>query len=104
VGGVRPLHEAVLFRDLREALLRAAAGEHADRITRVSVWIGALSHVSEPMMREEWPEIVEGTPAEGSELSIETSTDIYDARASSIVLRTITVLSDEEPPRSPRPP
>jgi len=90
------MHESVLFRDLREALIRTAAGEGADRITRASVWIGALSHVNPPMLREEWPEIVAGTPAEGSELRIETSSDLDDPRAASIVLLTVTVLSDGE--------
>jgi len=85
------MHEAALFRELRRGVDRAAAAEGADWLLGVEIWIGALCHVREPMLREAWPEIVQGTAAEGSRLVVLTSTDPSDPAADTLLIRSITV-------------
>lgn len=80
------MHEEALLRDLRRALEDVARRERVARITRVDLWIGALAHATEAGVRGRWPELVAGTAADGATLSIESSTDVRDPRATGLVL------------------
>ena len=88
------MHEAAVLRDLRSAILRVAAAENVARIGAVSIWIGALSHVTAPSIRSHWTEMVDGTPAQGARLDLEVSRDPQDPRAADVVLRHLVT---EEP-------
>lgn len=92
------MHEAALYRELRRGVVDAARAEHATRVARVDVWIGALCHVRAPQLAADWPEIVAGTVAEGSTLTVEASTDVRDPRADGILLRSITVAGPDPSP------
>ncbi|EQD63551.1 hypothetical protein B1B_06989 [mine drainage metagenome] len=85
------MHEEALFRDLRRKLEEIAREEHAAQISRVSVWVGALSHVSEEILRSRWPTTVEGTAARSSRLEVQLSTDVNDPRATRIVLTQLDI-------------
>jgi hydrogenase nickel incorporation protein HypA/HybF len=85
------MHEEALLRDLRRKLEEIALQEQVDRIARVTLWVGALAHVSEATLRDRWPEVVEGTAAENAGLEVETSTDLADPRAGGIVLARVDV-------------
>ncbi len=85
------MHEEALLRDLRRALGELAGRQGSGRIVRARVWLGALSHVSEPRLREAWPGIVDGGPAHGCALEVETSDDMTDPLASAVVLRAVDV-------------
>jgi hydrogenase nickel incorporation protein HypA/HybF len=85
------MHEKALFRDLRNQLVTIAEREHADRISRVEIWLGALSHVREAPLRAAWPELVAGTAAEGALLEVQTSEEMSDPQAQSFILRGISV-------------
>jgi hydrogenase nickel incorporation protein HypA/HybF len=85
------MHEAGLFRDLRTKMIEIAEVERVPRIARVRVWVGALAHLSEARLREAWPDLVRGTPAEGSRLEVELSLDATDPRAQGIVLASVDV-------------
>ncbi len=89
------MHEEALFRDLRSKLAEIAERERANVIRRAVIWIGALSHVNEEHLREEWPDIVRGTPAEGARLDVEVSEDPADPRSSALVLRSVDVAGAE---------
>ena len=89
------MHEHALFRDLRAKLVEVADLERATSIRRAVIWIGALSHLDEGHLREEWPEIVRGTPAEGAQLDVVVSEDPADPRSSSLVLRSVDVAGAE---------
>ncbi|MFZ0700042.1 MAG: hydrogenase/urease maturation nickel metallochaperone HypA [Thermoplasmata archaeon] len=86
------MHEEVLFRDLRRKLEEIAREERVTEISRVSVWVGALSHVSEETLRSRWPMTVEGTAARSSRLEVQISTDVNDPRAAGIVLTHVDVV------------
>jgi Zn finger protein HypA/HybF involved in hydrogenase expression len=89
------MHERRLFEELRRALDRASAAGHGARLVRARVWIGALSHLSEPTLRQAWPRVVGGGPAEGSELSVEVSSDPAHPDAASVVLTSVDLVEPE---------
>jgi hydrogenase nickel incorporation protein HypA/HybF len=89
------MHEEALFRDLRRKLLEAGETPGLRRVTRVRIWIGALSHVGEPRLREEWPRLTAGTRAEGAALVVTLSDDLTDPRSQGVVLESLDV--DAEP-------
>jgi len=85
------MHEAGLIRDLLHKISRLAADEGADRVTRVGVWLGALSHISAEHFREHFENETRGSVAEGAELEVEVSDDVGHPQAQSILLRSIDV-------------
>lgn len=99
------MHEETLFRDLRRKIEEIAREEHVAEISRVAVWVGALSHVSEEALRSRWPMTVEGTAARSARLEVQISTDVDDPRASAIILTHVDVvdLAGGPVPKSPGP-
>lgn len=85
------MHEASLIRDLIAKVATLAAAQDAERVTRVSVWLGALSHMSPQHFREHFAAEARGTIADGAALDIETSQDIADPNAEALLLRSIEV-------------
>lgn len=85
------MHEEALLKDLRRKLLEVTDREGAPRVARVRLWLGALSHVSERQLRDEWPRVVEGTPAQSAALDVTTSHDLEDPRAQGLVLVSLDV-------------
>jgi hydrogenase nickel incorporation protein HypA/HybF len=83
------MHEAGLMRDLMRKITGLAAAENASRVTGVTVWLGALSHMSPAHFREHFDQAAAGTLAEGATLHCETSGDITDPNADGILLRSI---------------
>ena len=64
------MHETALIADLRRKLTELA-GAHPDaRIVGVTVSVGALAHISGPMLAARWPEILDGTGASGARLEL----------------------------------
>ena len=85
------MHEASLMRDLLAKVTTLAAAQDAARVTRVSVWLGALSHMSPEHFRQHFETDARGTIADGATLAIETSADIRDPNAEALLLRSIEV-------------
>lgn len=82
------MHEASLMRGLM-AKMEEIAGTEDARIVRVSVWLGALSHMSAEHFAEHFEASAAGTRAEGAELSVTVSTDISDPHAQDILLESV---------------
>ena len=85
------MHEASLMRGLMMKLETLAREQHATRVKRVRVWLGALSHFSAEHFREHFDDASRGTLAENALLDIELSTDIADSRARDVVLESFDV-------------
>lgn len=85
------MHEEALFKDLRRKIGEIAATQGVRRIERVTLWVGALSHLTEAHLREDWPRVVEGTAAEHCTLEVKVSNDLNDPRAQSVVLESVGV-------------
>lgn len=80
------MHEAALFADLRRKLVSIGADAPGERIVRARLRIGGLSHVTEATLRERWPELVQGTPAEGCRLEVDVETDPTAPMSQSLLL------------------
>lgn len=83
------MHEEAVLQDLARKIREVAAQEGEARITRVELWVGTLSHLTESVLRQEWPRVTEGGPAEGAALDATFSTDPFDPRAQSVILVSV---------------
>lgn len=84
-------HELSLMADLLRRVEQVAADAKAQRVTRISVWLGALSHTSPEHFREHWGHAALGTVADRAEVEIELGRDAADPRAQDILLRSVEV-------------
>lgn len=85
------MHEFGLMSDLLNKIDGVAREQGAARVVGVTVWLGALSHISAAHFREHFAYGVRGTVADGAELSVETSSDTAHPQAQQILLRRIEV-------------
>jgi hydrogenase nickel incorporation protein HypA/HybF len=85
------MHEASLMTSLMNRIKTIAEAENAQRVTSVSVWLGALSHMSEAHFAEHFEHAAAGTIAEAAELDITLSEDTAHANAQDIILEGIEV-------------
>jgi len=72
----------------------AARAEKARRVVGISVRLGALSHMTPGHFGEHFDHAAAGTIAEDATLSVTTSSDIHDPRATDVVLDGIEVETD----------
>jgi hydrogenase nickel incorporation protein HypA/HybF len=86
------MHEASLMKNLMARINAVARAENAKRITGISVWLGALSHMSASHFAEHFEESSAGTIAEGAKIETTVSTDINDPKAQEIVLTGVTLV------------
>ena len=89
------MHEHALMADLMRAVLAAAERENAKTVVGVSVWLGALSHMTPAHFAEHFADAAHGTIAAGAAIDAVVSDDIKDPRATSVLLTGIDV---EGPP------
>ena len=87
------MHEASLISNLMNRISEMAKAENATRVTAVSVWLGALSHMSKAHFAEHFERAAAGTMAEGAHLEITVSDDTGHANAQDLVLESIEVES-----------
>jgi len=85
------MHEEAMLRDLVRKAEEVARREPAGRVTRVRIWVGALSHLAGPELEARWAHAVHGTALEGARVDIEVSSDRADPKAESVVLRSLDV-------------
>lgn len=85
------MHEASLMKNLMRRIDEIAKAENAKRVTGVSVWIGALSHMSAAHFAEHFEEASAATIARGAGLDVTVSDDTNDANAQEILVRSVTV-------------
>jgi hydrogenase nickel incorporation protein HypA/HybF len=85
------MHEKALMDDLMAKILAVAAAEDGARVTRVTVWLGALSHFTPEHFREHFEDSSKGTLAEGAEVEATLDDDISDPRAQGVVLESVVV-------------
>ncbi len=85
------MHEASLIRNLMRKIDSLAEAEHANRVTAVHIWLGALSHMSAEHFREHFEQASKGTIADGARLEVEESADVRDPNAQDLLLRKIEV-------------
>jgi len=87
------VHEASLMTGLMRRIDTVAKADGARRVTGISVWIGALCHMSAEHFAEHFEQASNGTIAEGAQLEVTVSDDTHDTNAQEIVLRHVEVES-----------
>ena len=85
------MHEKALMDDLMAKILGVAAAEGGARVTRITVWLGALSHFTPEHFREHFEDAARGTAAEGAEVVATLDEDPTDPRAQGVVLESVSV-------------
>ena len=83
------MHESGLIRDVVHRAEAAARDANAKRIVRISVWLGALSQMSDGHFREHFEQEIPGTLAESAELAVEVSDDPLHPQAQSVMLQAV---------------
>lgn len=85
------MHEASLMTNLMRRIDEIAKAKGARRVVGVSVWLGALSHMSVEHLAEHFEHAAIGTIAEGARLDVAVSEDARHANAQDIVLESVKV-------------
>jgi hydrogenase nickel incorporation protein HypA/HybF len=85
------MHETAQVRDLVHRIADLARTAEAERVVRVKVWLGALSHLSPAHFREHYAIEARGTPAAEAALEIEMSEDPNHPDAQHIRLESIDI-------------
>ena len=85
------MHEHSLIANLLTRIEAVAREQHATRVVGVSVWIGALAHVSASHFREHFEAGSRGSVADGARLDVELSDDADHPQAQDILLRSVEV-------------
>ena len=85
------MHEHALMADVMRKIDEVAQADGANRVTRVSVRLGALSHFTPDHFREHFLDASRGTFAEAALVDAVVDDDIADPRARDVVLESIEV-------------
>jgi hydrogenase nickel incorporation protein HypA/HybF len=85
------VHERALMRDVMARIETLARSEGATRVTKVSVRLGALSHLTPEHFREHFDDAARGTVAEGAAVEAELDGDIHDRLARDVLLESVEV-------------
>ena len=85
------MHEQALMRDLMQKITAETRAEGGQRVTRIRVRLGALSHLTEEHFREHFEHASRGTVAEGAAVEAELGIDPRDPHAQGVVLESIEV-------------
>lgn len=85
------MHEQSLMNNLIKKILSLAEKEKAIQVTKVSVKLGALSHMSPEHFKEHFDISSKGTIAENAAIDAEVDEDINDPNAQTILLKSIDV-------------
>jgi hydrogenase nickel incorporation protein HypA/HybF len=86
------MHELSLLADLLRKIESVARREQANAVTRVTVRVGALCHLSPSHLREHFARAAQGTVAEGARLNLEVLTNVTDPHAQEILLESVEVM------------
>lgn len=87
------MHEASLMKGVMRRIEEIARDQQATRVVAVSVWLGALSHMSPAHFAEHFEEAAAGTIASGAWLNATASDDIDHPNAQDVLLQSIEVES-----------
>jgi hydrogenase nickel incorporation protein HypA/HybF len=82
------VHERAVMNRLIRAIEDAAEGQ---RVTRMSVRLGALSHFTPEHFRAHFADVARGTVAEGARVEAELADDPTEPDAQSVRLESIDV-------------
>ena len=82
------MHELTLLNDLLKKVRDVANGQP---VNSVSIWLGAMSHISAEHFKEHFDWATKDTDLEGMPLDIETSDDAFHPQAQDILLKSVNI-------------
>lgn len=85
------MHEASLMADLMRRVEEIARAEKAQRVVELSVWLGALSHMSKGHFIEHFEHAAAGGIADGARLDITLSDDAGHPNAERVIIESVVV-------------
>lgn len=85
------MHETALVRDVVHKMVELARSTGARRVTRATIWLGALSHLSPEHFREHFAVEARDTLAGAAVLEIEMSEDPHDPDAQHVRLESVEI-------------
>jgi len=85
------MHERALMRDVMRKIEEVGRTQGAERITRIEVSLGALSHFTPVHFREHFADASLGTIAEGAEVEAIVDGDPTAAGARDVVLLSVEI-------------
>lgn len=85
------MHEHSLMNNLMQKILSLAEKEHATKVTKVSVELGALSNMSIGHFKEHFEIAAKGTIAENATIDVEEASDTNNPNAQAVLLKSIDV-------------
>jgi len=94
------MHEKHLLAEVVKKAEQVCREQGALRVTRMHVFLGALSHLTPEHFREHFDQESRGTPTEGADVAITLGEDVSDSRAQDVVLLDLEV-EDDVPPSAP---
>ena len=89
------MHETALVRNLIHRVEKLCADEEAERVVEVSVWLGALCHMSPEHFTDHFRQEAAGTCADQAHLWIETSDDINHPHAQDVLLQSLELETED---------
>ena len=89
------MHETALVRNLVHRVEKLCADEEAERVVEVSVWLGALCHMSPEHFADHFRQEASGTCADQAHLRIETSDDINHPHAQDVLLQSLELEAED---------
>ncbi len=87
------MHEMTLLNDLLKKVREVAKSEQGKRVKSISVWLGAMSHISADHFKEHFDWATKDSDLDGVPLNIETSTDAFHPQAQDILLKSVDIES-----------
>lgn len=85
------MHERALMLDVMRKVEAVAAAQGSNRVSRICVRLGALSHFTVEHFREHFVDASRGTVADGAEVDAVVDEDITGAHARDVVLEAVEV-------------
>jgi hydrogenase nickel incorporation protein HypA/HybF len=85
------VHERKVMEDLVREIERRAAQAGGQRVTRIRVRLGALSHFTPEHFREHFEDASRGTVAEQARIETELGTDPTEPAAQGVVLEELDI-------------
>ncbi len=85
------MHEHSLLNDLMRKIDRVVHEQNVDCATKVTIKLGAFSHISPDHFREHFDQAKPGTVAENAILEVYSSDDQSDPMAQEMILESLEV-------------
>ncbi len=86
------MHEQSLMADMMKKIVSIVEKENASAVARVTVRLGAFSHISPDHFKEHFVQAAQGSCAEGAEVDVIQEENQDDPNAQEIILESVELV------------